>query len=177
MRMSDMRIARPYLLLPAALVVLCAVSSCKTLVKEAFKTPAVRVVDVTLAVNPVFAPKGPWDFTLILAVDNPNDYPLNVASVSCTAVIGRRTVAEAEHSEEILIGPSGTTKAAVPLRLRPEGFAEALREVLHDKSLSYEFNGSVGLRAPVAGVIRIPFSRAGRIDPSTLLKKKGIVFN
>ncbi len=172
-----MRIARRLLPYIAFLSVPVVLFSCRGLVKEVFRTPKVRVVDVKLDSNPLVDPKGPWAFTLFLAVDNPNDYPLNVAFVAYSAILGKETVADGEHHEEIRIEPSGVTTVGVPLHLRPEAFKEVLHQVLRARSLSYEFNGSVGLRTPLTGVIRIPFSHTGRIDPVDILKKKGIVFN
>jgi hypothetical protein len=35
----------------------------------------------------------------------------------------------------------------------------------------------VGVVAPVIGVVRVPFSRTGTIDPMDILRRKGIGFN
>lgn len=176
-RMSVMRIARRLLPYIAFLSVAFVLFSCRSLVREAFKTPKIRVVDVKLDSNPMVDPKGPWAFTLFLAVDNPNDYPLNVAFVAYSAILAKETVADGEHRQEIRIEPSCETTVGIPLSLRPEAFKDVLRQVLRARSLAYEFNGSVGLRTPLTGVIRIPFSHTGKLDPMDLLKKKGIVFN
>jgi hypothetical protein len=65
----------------------------------------------------------------------------------------------------------------VPVRLQTDVFADALREVLEARSVSYEFNGSVSMVAPFVGVVRVPFSRTGTIDPMDILRRKGIGFN
>ena len=65
----------------------------------------------------------------------------------------------------------------VPVRLQTDVFAAALREVLEARAVSYEFNGSVGVVAPVIGIVRVPFSRTGTIDPMDILRRKGISFN
>ncbi len=62
------------------------------------------------------------------------------------------------------------------MRLQTDVFAEALREVLEARAVAYEFNGSVGVIAPVVGVVRVPFSRTGKIDPMDILRRKGIGF-
>jgi hypothetical protein len=49
--------------------------------------------------------------------------------------------------------------------------------VIEARALPYEFNGSVGVVAPIVGVVRVPFSRNGTIDPVDLLRRKGIGFN
>ena len=59
------------------LISLGAVSpGCRTLVRESFRSPKVRVIDVALLSNPLADPGLPWDFLLSLEVDNRNDYPL-----------------------------------------------------------------------------------------------------
>ncbi len=171
-----MRKANPIyllLLLPLAISPL----SCRGMVKEMFKTPKVRVIDVALASNPLADPLKPWDFLLSLEVNNPNDYPLFVSYVAYSAIIGQETVAGGEHREDIRLGASGLTVVKVPLSIQPEFFVNAARDALLGRSVSYEFNGSVGLRTPVVGVVRIPFSKTGGFDPAEILKKKGFGFN
>jgi LEA14-like dessication related protein len=136
----------------------------------------VRVVDIGIAGNP-FQSRGPVEVVLHLAVNNPNSYALTVAGVAYSATVGTRKVADGERTEEMRIEPSGETVVDVPVRLQTDVFADALREVLEARSVSYEFNGSVGVVAPVVGVIRVPFSRTGTIDPMDILRRKGIGFN
>jgi LEA14-like dessication related protein len=136
----------------------------------------VRVVDIGVAGNP-FVSRGPIDAVLHLAVNNPNTYALTVAGVAYSATVGTRKVADGERAEEIRIEPSGETVVRVPVRLQTDVFADALREVLAARAVSYEFNGSVSVVAPVVGVVRVPFSRTGTIDPMDILRRKGIGFN
>jgi LEA14-like dessication related protein len=161
------------LLLPLAFFPL----SCRGLVKDVFKTPKVRLVDLALLSNPFDDPRKPWESLLSLEVDNRNDYPLNVSYVAYSAIIGRETVAGGEHREDIRLGPSGITIVKVPLSLRPEAFLNAAKEIFVARAVSYEFNGSVGIQTPVVGVVRIPFSKTGGFDPVEFLKRKGFGFN
>jgi len=142
-----------------------------------FQSPKVKVVDIGFSGNPLLAPRAPITAILHLSVHNPNGYALNVAHVAYSATIGSQLVASGERNEEIRIEPSGDTLVKVPVQLSVDAFSAALREVLGSRSLSYEFNGSVGIVAPVVGVVRVPFSRNGTIDPADLLRKKGIGFN
>jgi len=171
-----MRIVKRWVL-PLLFGALCLpVSSCRPLLKQAFQAPKVRVVGVGIAGNPLSA-RGPVEAILHLSVNNPNSYALTVASVAYAATVGTRLVAEGERNEEIRIEPSGETVVKVPVRLQTEVFAAALREMLETQALSYEFNGSVGVVAPIVGVVHVPFSRTGTIDPMDLLLRKGIRFN
>ena len=172
-----MRIAKRFLPLLILLAFSLAATSCRPLLKEAFKSPKVRVADVSLLSNPLNDPKGPWEFTLTLEVNNPNGYPLDIAQVAYAAILGRETVAEGDYRSDIRIEASQVTTVRVPLKLRPETFREAVRHVLQARHLDYELNGSVGVHAPVVGVVHIPFSRTGSIDPFDLLKRKGFGFN
>jgi len=152
------------------------VSSCRPLREQVFKTPKVRLVDIGIAGNP-FVSGGPVEAILHLSVNNPNSYALTVASVAYSATVGTRRIADGERTEEIRIAPSGETVVRVPVRLQTDVLADALREVLAARAVSYEFNGSVGVVAPVVGVVRVPFSRTGTIDPMDILRRKGIGFN
>jgi len=169
------KVKRIYLLLLLPLAV--SQLSCRGLVKESFKTPKVRLIDVALTSNPLAAPRNPWDFTLSLEVDNRNDYPLEVAYVAYSAIVGRETVATGEHREKIRLGASGLTVVKVPFSIMPESFVGACRDSLLGRKVTYEFNGSVGMRTPFVGVVRIPFSKTGGFDPVDILKRKGFGFN
>ncbi len=171
-----MRIVKRWAL-PLLFGALCLpVSSCRPLMREVFKTPKVRIVDIGIAGNP-FVSRGPVEAILHLSVNNPNSYALTVAGVAYSATVGTRKVADGERNEEMRIEPSGETVVTVPVRLQTDVFAAALREVLDARAVSYEFNGSVSVVAPVVGVVRVPFSRTGTIDPMDILRRKGIGFN
>ena len=171
-----MRIVNRWILLLVLGALCLPASSCRPLLKKAFKTPKVRLVDVGVAGNPCLS-KGPVEAILHLSVNNPNSYALTVAGVAYSATVGSRRVADGERSEEIRIEPSGETVVKVPVRLQTDVFADALRDVLNARALSYEFNGSVSVVAPVVGVVRVPFSRTGTIDPMDILRRKGFGFN
>jgi LEA14-like dessication related protein len=175
--MSVMRIAKRFLPLLVLLAVPLAAGSCRPLLKEAFKPPKVRVTDALLTSDPRSDPMGPWEVTLTLEVNNPNGYPLTVSHVAYTAIVGRETVAEGEHLTDIRVEASRVTPVRIPVTLRPDAFREAMRHVLQVRRLGYEFNGSVALRAPIVGIVRIPFSKTGTIDPVDLLRRKGFGFN
>jgi len=144
--------------------------------REVFKTPKVRLADIGISGNP-FVSRGPVEAILHLSVNNPNPYALTVAGVAYSATVGARRVADGERTEEMRIEPSGETVVKVPVRLQTDILADALRQVLDARSVSYEFNGSVSILAPVIGVVRVPFSKTGTIDPMDILRRKGIGFN
>jgi LEA14-like dessication related protein len=171
-----MRIVKRWVLLLLLGASCLPASSCRPLLREVFQAPKVRLVDIGVAGNP-FVSRGPIDVVLHLAVNNPNSYPLTVANVIYAATVGSRKVADGERTEELRIEPSGETVVKVPVRLQTDVFAAALREVLEARAVSYEFNGSVGVVAPVVGVVRVPFSKTGTIDPMDILRRKGIGFN
>ncbi|MBI5576409.1 MAG: LEA type 2 family protein [Deltaproteobacteria bacterium] len=168
-----MRIANRFPLFIFLLAASLAAVSCRALIKDALKPPKVRVAKIILASDPVNDPKGPLAFLLTLEVDNRNDYPLTVTRVAYFAVIGRDTVAEGDHGEEIRIEASRVTTVQVPVAIRTDAFREAMRQVLQARRLDYEFNGSVTFSGTVLGTVRIPFSKTGNLDAADLLKKKG----
>ena len=172
-----MRIVNRLLLLLALAAMCAAPLSCRPLLREVFQNPKVKLVNVGLAGNPFLDPKGPVEAVLYLQVTNPNTYSLTVAGVSYSACIGKETLAEGERNEEFRIEPSGDTMVKVPVTLRTEAFASALKQVLNARAIPYEFTGSVGVIAPLVGTVRVPFSKSGTIDPIDILRKKGISFN
>lgn len=161
------------MLLAAAL----AAPACGPLLKEVLRPPNVRVADVLLAAPPAAGPGQPWLLTLTLEVENPNPYALRVAHVAYTMVVEERTVAEGERNEDLEIEPSATTAVTVPVSLSPDAFAAAARQIFARRALRYEFHGSVALRAPLAGAVRIPFSRTGSFDAAEFLKRKPLGVN
>ncbi|HAM34205.1 MAG: hypothetical protein A2Z26_00880 [Deltaproteobacteria bacterium RBG_16_66_15] len=175
-RTSEMRIVKRWVLLLLFGALCLPSSSCRPLMKEVFKNPKVRLVHIGFAGNPFLA-RGPLDAILHLSVNNPNTYALTVANVAYSATIGTRRLAEGERNEEVRIEPSGETVVKIPVRLDTDVFHAALREMIEARALPYEFNGSVGVVAPFVGVVRVPFSRTGTIDPLDLLRRKGIGFN
>ena len=165
-----MRIVKRWVLLLLIFASCLPVSSCRPLLREVFKTPKVWLVDIGIAGNP-FASRGPVEAILHLSVNNANSYALTVSGVAYSATVGTRRLADGERTEEIRIEPSGETVVRVPVRLQTDVFADALREVLNARAVSYEFNGSVSIVAPVVGEIRVPFSRTGTIDPMDILRR------
>ncbi len=168
--------AKRLLLLSLCLAAL-APAGCKSLVREVFRPPKIRVIDVALTSSPLVEQGAGWTAIVSLEVDNPNSYPLTVAHIAYSAIMDTRTVADGERTEDIRVGASGVTVVKLPVVFRPEAFADAARMVLAKRAMHYELNGSAALRAPLAGTVRIPFSKTGTIDPLEILKKKGLGLN
>lgn len=174
--MSDNRMAKRFLLLALLLAALPPLS-CKSIIREVFRPPKIRVIDVAFDSNPLVDPAARWTAVVSLEIDNPNDYPLTVAHVAYSAIMDTRTVADGERTEDVRIGASGITVVKLPIVFRPDAFADAARQIFGKRALHYELNGSAALRAPVAGTVRIPFSKTGTFDAMEILKKKGLGFN
>jgi LEA14-like dessication related protein len=173
-----MRIAKsPILPLFLAIVVAVALSGCRQLVKEAFKTPKVDIVDVNLDIDSTNRALTTWHLVATLAVDNPNPYPIEIARFTYTGMIGDEVVAEGDRPEAIRLEASKVTTVRVPVDLKPGAIETAARKVLAKRSLAWEFNGSVGVKTPLVGVVRIPFSKSGSYDLFYILRSKGIDVN
>lgn len=172
-----MRIANSRILLPVFLAAVLAAPACRPLFKEVLRPPKVRVADIFLASPPAGGPGQPWALTLTLEVENPNPFALRVVHVAYSMAVEEQTVAEGERSEELEIAPSAATAVTVPVSLSPDAFAAAARQIFARRALRYEFHGSVALRAPLAGAVRIPFSRAGSFDAAEILKRKPLGIN
>lgn len=172
-----MRIGKRAHLLLVLLALFAAAAGCRHMTRPSFRTPDVDLVDVSLDSDPTVNPRNPWRFMVSLAVNNPNPYPLDVASLAYSGMIGDEVVAEGEREEHVRVGASGVTIVKAPIVLNPGAFEAAARKVLARRSLPWEFNGSVGLRTPVVGTVRIPFSKAGTYDILYILRKMEIILN
>lgn len=172
-----MRIAKWYYLPMVVLFAALPMTGCRQMIKEAFKTPKVELLEVELDSNPSKDARTPWRFVLTMTVDNPNPYPLSVSRFVYTGMIGGEVVAEGEQADETRIAASGVTTVRVPITLKPGAFETAARQVITKKSLSWEINGAIGLQTHLMGVVRIPFSKSGNYDMFYILKRMGIGLN
>lgn len=174
---SEIRIVKRLVPLLFLLALLLPATSCKSLVRQVFKNPMVRVVSIGIAGNPFHPSKEPLEAILNLMVTNPNSYALTVSQAVYTVTVGKQRLASGEKPEEIRIEPSGETLVKIPVSLDTNAFSAALREVLEARTIPYEFNGSLAVDAPLVGIVHVPFSKSGTIDPMDMLRKKGIGFN
>ena len=152
-------------------------SSCRPLLRQVFKKPKVQVVSIGIAGNPFNPSREPLEAIINLSVQNPNSYALTVSQAVYTVIVGKQLLASGERPEEIRIEPSGETLVRVPVSLDTNAFSAALQDLIEARSVPYEFNGSLAVDAPLVGIIHVPFSKKGAIDPMDLLRKKGIRFN
>jgi LEA14-like dessication related protein len=175
--MSDMRIAKKFPFFLILLAVLPAMAGCDRLVRQAFDPPKVDLVDVALESDPTRNPRGPWRFLVTLSVDNRNPYGLEIARFAWTGSIGDSVVTSGDRPEAIRIAPSGVSTVRTSVALDPGALEAAARHVLSRRSVSWAINGSVGLRAPLVGVVPVPFSKSGRYDMAYILKRLGVGLN
>ena len=146
------------------------------LMREAFKSPKVRVISVKLSANP-FLTKDPLDIVLHLEVLNQNSYALNVSRATYSVTIGKQELASGEKNEQFRLEPSRETAVTVPVTLNPGVFTAAMHEIIEFRAVPYEFNGSLEVEAPLVGIVRVPFSKTGTFDPIDFIRRKKIPFN
>jgi len=175
-RTSETRIVKRFIPLILLSVFLLTAISCRPLLREVFKTPKARVTSVRLSSNP-FLTKEPLDIILQLEVINPNSYALSVSRAAYSLTVGKQQLVSGEKNEQIRLEPSQETTVTVPITMNPELFTAALREVIENRAVPYEFNGSLDIDAPLVGAVKAPFSKTGVLDPIDLLLKKKIPFN
>ncbi len=174
---SEIRIVKRLVPLLVLSALLLTATSCKSLVRQVFKNPKVQVVSIGLAGNPFHPSKEPLEAILNLSVQNPNSYAVTVSQAVYTVTVGKQLLASGERPEEIRIEPSGETLVRIPVSLDTNAFSAALRDLIEARAVPYEFNGSLAVDAPLVGIVHVPFSKKGAIDPMDILRKKGIRFN
>ena len=146
------------------------------LVRETFKSPKVRFVSARLSANP-FLTKDPLEVVLHLEVTNPNSYALNISRAVYSVTIGNQELASGEKNEQFRLEPSRETIVTVPVTLNPGAFMSAMHEVIEARAVPYGFNGSLEVEAPLAGIVRVPFSKTGAFDLLDFIRKKKIPSN
>jgi LEA14-like dessication related protein len=111
---------------------------------------------------------------LVFQVTNPNPYALALSRIAYSGHLGTVRIAEGEHPQEVVLEAQKAVVVKAPVEVLPANFREAFLKVLAKRAVDYEFNGSLGIRTPVLGVVRVPFSVAGRLDAEVLLRAAGV---
>lgn len=148
------RHARPLLQL-SMIILLIALGGCAQIgqmSREMVAEPDLRVVDVefeNLSLTQLAA-------TVVLEVDNPNDFSLDVGRSTYALAFGGDTVLEgrAEVGSEVPAAAKGLVR--LPLSLDLANAFGSLRTLATTRTLPYEVNGKVPL-----GPLRLPYSKSG----------------
>ena len=102
------------------------------------------------------------DVVLVLSVQNPNDVPLELATLSYGLKIEGHQVATGERAMGVTLRPASTDEVRVPVSVSYRDLGSIAAKVLQNEAFGYEVHGVAGLDTPV-GVLDFPFARKGRV--------------
>lgn len=170
-----MRTARALLLLLVSALLLLPLAGCRELVRESFQPPKARLIDVEPGGELRSMLKGgPVRLVLVFQVTNPNAYTLAVSRIAYSGHLGTVRIAQGEHPQEVVLEGGKGSLVRAPLEISPSAFREALLKTIAKRAVDYEFNGCLGVRTPLLGVLQVPFSVGGQLDAGDLMRAAGV---
>lgn len=102
------------------------------------------------------------DVLLVLDVKNPNDVPLELATLSYGLSIEGHEVATGERTMGVTLRAASTDEVRVPVSVSYKDLGSIAAKVIANEAFGYEVHGVAGLDTPV-GVLDFPFARMGRV--------------
>jgi LEA14-like dessication related protein len=142
------------------LTVLAAVAggiSCRTLGRQMFKEPVVRLRSVKL----VGAGIGGGTLDVALSVFNPNDFRLDATKLTYRVLADTVLVGHGETDRRFTVQQGDSTIVTLPVEFNYNGLGEVGRQILMRGLLNYRVMGDVTVSTPIGSFIR-PYDQAGR---------------
>ena len=141
-----------------ALVVALVVAGCAGMSRPL--PPEATLDSITFA---RIAPDGA-QLSLLLAVRNPNAFPLEVATLDYALTIDEKPVAAGALPRAVSFVANGTTFVDADLHIDFAAFRTAMDGIVRRGTVRYELSGAAVLRDGT----RLPFKRGGDIDPTKI---------
>ena len=142
-----------------ALFVLCIVTSCTFMRRQAFAPPDVLVSDVRL--TGIGAQGGNID--IVLSIHNRNNYRLDASAVRYRVMVDSIKLAEGTVKHRVTLLKKDSTKVRLPVTF---GFREVLavgRRLAQTGSLPFDLVGNVKVETPFGDMMRA-FNERGTYD-------------
>ena len=135
-----------------------SVSGCASLGRAAFQRPTVELQSIV--VEEVTASGATVD--LLFAVNNPNVFVIDGASMEVTLDIEEVRFGELTRSEPIHLPGQATTDVWVPIRFTWAAVGAGAVAILASGEVSYQVEGGIDLVTPY-GSGRVPYRRSGTL--------------
>ena len=103
--------------------------------------------------------------TFRLRLTNRNEFPMELAALSCGLKLGDMQVAKAEIARPLSLPVGGTGEVEIPISFSPKAFGLAAVRMLTSDS-SYSVSGNITADTTF-GTMRIPFAKDGQIKPKS----------
>lgn len=107
---------------------------------------------------------------VIVDVFNPNPYKISLGLLDYTLTVQGRQFLDGRQDKKTWLGAEQAQAIAVPIRVRFEDLFAAVSGLKQKNAIDYGLNGGVSFEVPVAGMIRIPFEKQGRLPVPAMPK-------
>ena len=149
-----------------------SMSRLRLAMRGAFALVVALVVAGCAGMSPPLPPEATLDsiapdgaqLSLLLAVRNPNAFPLEVATLDYALTIDEKPVAAGALPRAVSYVANGTTFVDADLHIDFAAFRTAMDGIVRRGTVRYELSGAAVLRDGT----RLPFKRGGDIDPTKI---------
>ncbi|HYU35000.1 MAG TPA: LEA type 2 family protein [Thermoanaerobaculia bacterium] len=146
-------------LLIAFLGTCLGLSGCSTLGLASFARPDVRLMGLDVGSVGLDSAELLFDFQ----VDNPNARSLVLDGVAYRLNLEGARLLDGRRSERTEIAASGESRVTLPVTVRYDDVARALRSLRREDHPSYELNADFEFAAPLIGNVVVPVTQRGRV--------------
>ena len=143
----------------ALLVLALGISSCSTLGLASLVKPDVRLMGVDVGSLGLDSAELLFDFE----VDNPNARALVLDGVAYRLNVEGERLLDGRRGERTEIAASTESRVTLPVTVRYDDFARALRNLRREERPTYELKADFEFDAPVVGTLVVPVTQRGRV--------------
>lgn len=136
-----------------------SLSSCQTLLRQAFAPPVIEVRDAKIR---RITPTG-GTVDVVLDVSNPNEYRIDAEKISYNFFVDTTRVVSGELAELMTLEQKGKATITVPVTFDGRAVSVAMRYFLANGGLDYRVEGQFTLVTPLGRLTR-PYSGRGRVE-------------
>jgi LEA14-like dessication related protein len=151
-------------LVTAGLGVCLGLSSCSSLGLANFAKPDVRLMGLDVGSVGLDSAQLLFDFQ----VDNPNARSLVLDGVAYRLSLEGARLLDGRRTERTEIAASGESRVTLPVTVRYDDVARALRTLRREDHPSYELNADFQFAAPLVGDVVVPVTQRGRVPMDRL---------
>ncbi|MFP4040941.1 MAG: LEA type 2 family protein [Desulfosudaceae bacterium] len=103
------------------------------------------------------------DLEATVEVHNPNPYEINLGRLDYALLVQDKQVLKGEQNRNIDLKADSSQSLVFPVGVKFEDLLAAVSGLKQKSEVDYELTGGVSFVIPVAGEIRVPFNKKGRL--------------
>jgi len=161
-----MRTQSFYFIAAAALVAATSASACGGFARQAFRTPTVELRDVRL--KSLGLEGGSVD--LILNVNNPNEYRIDVTRLTYTLIADTSQIATGFVTKRVTLESKAMNDVSLPVSFGIKELMGAAETLLRKGGVDYTVRGEVTVDSPFGSITK-PYEGKARLDNGVLIPR------